>query len=121
MARRKADVVARQQGLRGRLIVATEAELEKLRDADSDLYDFSGERASIRARLKGLRAGARVQFRRWGDGVPGDVWPERSVRLCWLIGDELVPCDDEIQPLTAHPTAPSPASKSSAGSAISER
>jgi len=94
MARRKADVVARRMGLRDRLVAATEDRLSRLQGADSVVYDFSAERARLRARVAALRAGEEVLFRRWGDGA-GEFWPARA-RLCRLVGDELRPADDEI-------------------------
>ncbi|MBU8824392.1 hypothetical protein [Mycolicibacterium goodii] len=91
MARRKSEVAARRHGLRDRLVAATETALVRLQDADSVVYDFSAERARLRARLAALRAGEDVLFHRWGDGAVGGFWPDRTARLCRLVGDELRP------------------------------
>lgn len=97
MARRIAEAAALRAGLRDRLVAATEAEMDKLEATEEvrAIYDFGPERLRLQRRLDDLIAGKDVQFRRWGDCVPGEAWPDRGVRLCVLVGDELQPADYE--------------------------
>lgn len=93
MARRKVDVLARQAGLRERLIAVTETEFRRFRDRSMDWYDYGPECERFEARLAALRAGEEVQFRRWGDGKVGEYWPAAGVPLCVPVGDELRPVE----------------------------
>lgn len=100
MARRIADRIEAQLGLRARLLRAARAELDRLSASVTDLYDFSLQRSGLRQRIADLESGADVQLHRFGDGVPRDVWPEGS-RLAVLVGDELHPADDQIIRVTS--------------------
>lgn len=95
MARRIADRIEAQLGLRARLVRAAQSELDRLSDGVSGLYDFSVQRSDLRRRIADLECGADVQLHRFGDGVPREVWPE-GARLAVLVGDALHPADDQI-------------------------
>ncbi len=73
------------------------AALERLENNTcTDVYDFRQECDRLRERLADLADGNDVLIHRWGDGVTPEVdWPH-GVRLCRLVGDALVPADDEI-------------------------
>ncbi|WP_100485981.1 hypothetical protein [Mycobacteroides abscessus] len=96
MARRIRPEAVAVDGLRDLLIAGTVEALERLENNTSDVYDFRPECDRLRERLADLADGNDVLFHRWGDGVTQDVdWPP-GVRMCRLVGDSLVPADDEI-------------------------
>lgn len=97
MSRRKRPKAVAVNGLRDLLIAGTVAALERLENNTcTDVYDFRQECDRLRERLADLADGNDVLIHRWGDGVTPEVdWPH-GVRLCRLVGDALVPADDEI-------------------------
>ncbi|OHU60939.1 hypothetical protein BKG82_00030 [Mycobacteroides chelonae] len=96
MARRIEPEAVAVEGLRDLLIEGTVAALDRIEGTSTDVYDFRPECDRLRERLADLADGNDVLFHRWGDGVTPDVdWPP-GVRMCRLVGDSLVPADDEI-------------------------
>lgn len=96
MARRIRPEAVAVDGLRDRLIAGTVEALERIEGSSTDVYDFRVECARLRERLADLADGNEVLFRRWGDGVTPEVeWPA-GVHMCRLVGDSLIPADNEI-------------------------
>lgn len=96
MARRIRPEAVAVDGLRDLLIAGTVAALERIEGSSTDVYDFRVECARLRERLADLADGNEVLFQRWGDGATPEVdWPA-GVHMCRLVGDSLIPADNEI-------------------------
>ena len=79
MARRIAAQPAEVSGIRGALIVDLEAALNRLIGADSEIYDFSGERDWLAEKLRICVPGAMCTC--WVGGCRANIGPQR--RSCF--------------------------------------
>lgn len=108
MARRiRAETAVAIAGVRGVQAAKLRADLLKLQGSDTDVYDFSAERGRVKSLLAAVEAGEAVYLR--STELASELLAvaglrsrfDRSCRCFQLVGEQLIPADGTVTPVTS--------------------